>query len=75
MLAAAIVDWAALGKVVVYSFAGALLLTGIFTTGVLFVEVDDGQRASASRQAGGVLCFGLCLALVAFGIYVMFTTK
>jgi hypothetical protein len=71
---AAIVDWAALGKVVVYSFAGALLLTGIFTTGVLFVEVE-GQHASAARRAAGGLCFGLCLALVAFGIYVMFTTK
>jgi hypothetical protein len=74
MLAASIVDWAALGKVVVYSFAGALLLTGLFTTGVLFVEVD-GEQASASRKVGGALCFGLCLVLVAFGIYVMFTTK
>ena len=71
---ATIVDWAALGKVVLYSFAGALLLTGLFTTGVLFVEVE-GQRTSAPRRAAGALCFGLCLALVAFGIYVMFTTK
>ena len=71
---ATIVDWAALGKVVLHSFAGALLLTGLFTTGVLFVEVD-GQRTSMSRRAAGALCFGLCLALVAFGIHVMFTTK
>jgi hypothetical protein len=71
---AAIVDWAALGKVVLYSFAGALLLTGFFTTGVLFVEVD-GQRAAVARRAAGALCFGLCLALAAFGIYVMFSTK
>jgi formate/nitrite transporter FocA (FNT family) len=66
-------DWAALGKVVLYSFAG-VLLTGLFTTGVLFIEVD-GRRAPASRRAVGALCFGLCLALVAFGIYVMFTSK
>lgn len=71
---ATIVDWAALGKVVLYSFAAALLLTGLFTTGVLFVEVD-GQRATASRRAAGAVCFGLCLALVAFGIYVMFSSK
>ena len=71
---ATIVDWAALGKVVVYSFAGALLLTGLFTTGVLFVEVQ-GRTASGSRRAAGGLCFALCLALVAFGIYVMFTSK
>jgi hypothetical protein len=75
MLAASIVDWAALGKVVVYSFAGALLLTGLFTTGVLAIEVNDGRPASMSRQVAGVVCFGLCLGLVAFGIYVMFTTK
>jgi hypothetical protein len=73
---ASIVDWAALGKVVLYSFAGALLLTGLFTTGVLFLEVEvEGQHASVSRRAAGSLCFGLCVALVAFGIYVMFTTK
>jgi hypothetical protein len=71
---ATIIDWAALGKVVLYSFAGGLLLTGLFTTGVLFIEVD-GQRAPAVRRAAGVTCFGLCVALVAFGIYVMFNTK
>lgn len=71
---AAIVDWAALGKVVVYAFAGTLLLTGLFTTGVLFVEVE-GQSATGPRRAAGGLCFALCVALVSFGIYVMFSTK
>jgi hypothetical protein len=71
---ATIVDWAALGKVVIYSFAGVLLLTGLFTTGVLFVEVE-GTSASGSRRPAGGVCFALCLVLVAFGIYVMFTTK
>ncbi|MEA2183027.1 MAG: hypothetical protein QOK16_688 [Solirubrobacteraceae bacterium] len=71
---ATIVDWAALGTVILYSFAGALLLTGFFTTGVLFIE-GDGGRASPARRAAGALCLALCLALVAFGIYVMFTTK
>ena len=72
---AAIVDTAALGKVVLYSFAGTLLLTGLFTTGVLFMEVEGRptRRGAASRRGGA--CFGLCLALVAFGIYVMFTSK
>jgi hypothetical protein len=71
---AAIVDWTALGNVVLYSFAGTLLLTGLFTSGVLFVEVQ-GERASPSRRAAGTLCLALCVALVAFGIYVMFTSK
>jgi hypothetical protein len=66
---AAIVDWAALGKVVLYSFVAALLLTGLFTTGVLFTEADGGATTVARRAAGAV-CFALCLALVALGILV-----
>ena len=59
---ATIVDWAALGKVVVYAFAGAIVLTVLFTTGVLLVEADDGRRppspagrpaSSRSRSAPG----------------------
>ena len=72
---ATIVDWAALGKVIVYAFAGALVLTVLFTTGVLSVEAEDGRRPSAAGRAVGVAAFTLCLALVAFGLYVMFTTK
>jgi len=74
MLAAAIVDWGALGKVVLYSFAATLVLTGLFTTGVLFVEVE-GRAAGAARRAAGAVCFAACAALVAFGIWVMFTSK
>jgi hypothetical protein len=72
---ATIVDWSALGKVVVYAFAGALALTGLFTTGVLFVEAQDGRRASTASRAIGVTAFALCAGLLAFGLYVMFTTK
>jgi hypothetical protein len=72
---ATIVDWAALGTVVLYSFAGAILLTVIFTTGVLFVEAEDGHRPSTAGRAVGVVAFALCAGLVAFGLYVMFTTK
>lgn len=71
---ATIVEWVALGKVVLYSFAGTLLLTGLFTTGVLFIE-PDGHRAPMLRRSVGMLCFGICAALIAFGIYVMFTAK
>ena len=46
---ATIVDWAALGKVVVY--------------------------ASPASRAVGAAAFALCVGLVAFGVYVMFTTK
>jgi hypothetical protein len=72
---AAIVDWAALGKVVVYSFAVALVLTAVFTTGVLHVEGDERRPASAASRALGYAAFALCGALVLFGLYVMFTSK
>ena len=72
---ATIVDWAALGKVVVYAFAGALALTLLFTTGVLLVEADGGRRSSLASRAVGAAAFALCVGLVAFGVYVMFTTK
>jgi hypothetical protein len=72
---AAIVDWAALGKVVVYLFAVALVLTVVFTPGVLHVESDGRRPASAVGRAVGYAAFALCGALVAFGLYVMFTSK
>jgi hypothetical protein len=50
---AAIVDWAALGKVVLYSFAGAVILTFLFTTGVVLVEANQGRRASSLSRAAG----------------------
>ena len=72
---ATIVDWTALGKVVVDAVAAALVLTVLFTTGVLLVEADDGRRSSTASRAVGVTAFALCAGLVAFGLYVMFTTK
>ena len=72
---ATIVDWAALGKVVAYSFAAALVLTTVFTTGVLLVESNDGRRTSAAARLVGIAAFGLCLGLVVVGLYVMLTTK
>jgi hypothetical protein len=70
---ASIVDWAALGQVVAYSFAAALVLTLLFTTGVL--SFADTGRGEHGRRAAGMLSFGLCLALVVLGLYVMFTSK
>jgi hypothetical protein len=72
---ATIIDFAALGKVVLYSLAAALLLTTVFTTGVLRIEGDDGRPASRLNRAIGIAAFGLCIAFVVLGLYVMFTTK
>lgn len=72
---ATIVDLAALGKVVVYSFAAALVLTIVFTWGVLLVETNQGREASALSRGVAIGAFAICAALVAFGLYVMFTSK
>jgi hypothetical protein len=67
---ATVVDWAALGQVIAYSFVAALLLTALFTTGVL-----SSARHGTTARAAGAVSFALCAGLVALGLYVMFTTK
>jgi hypothetical protein len=74
-MATAIVDWAALGKVVIYAFAAALVLTIVFTTGVLRIEAVDGRPASPASRAVGIAAFAICAGLVAVGLYVMFSSK
>jgi hypothetical protein len=71
---AAIVDWGALGKVILYSFGAALALTYLFTSGVLLAEGGD-RPVARPRRVASVLCFAVCAAIVALGLYVMFTSK
>jgi hypothetical protein len=65
------VDWAALGQVVVYSFAATVAVTVLFTSGVLL----SGGRAPAPRLAAAGVAFAASLGLVVLGLYVMLTTK
>jgi hypothetical protein len=70
-MVATIVDWAALGQVIVYSFAATIVLTVLFTTGVL----RTGDRGGVAARATAVAAFAGCAGLVLFGLYVMFTSK
>jgi hypothetical protein len=72
-MSATIVDWAALGKVIVYSFAAALVLTMLFTTGVRHSGARE--HGGAAARSIGVAAFAACGCLVVVGLYVMFTTK
>jgi hypothetical protein len=72
-MSATIVDWAALGKVMVYSFAAVLVLTALFTTGVR--RLGAGGRISLAARSIGVAAFAACGGVVVVGLYVMFTTK
>ena len=67
------IDWAALGQVVVYSFAAAVTVTLLFTAGTVLSSGEG--RAPAVRYALAGTAFAASLALVVLGLYVMFTTK
>jgi hypothetical protein len=71
---AAIVDWAALWQVVVSSFVVSVAVTTLFTSGLVLVEPGDRPPSVARRALGGLLVLA-SFALVAAGLYVVFTTK
>jgi hypothetical protein len=57
------VDWEALGQIVVYAFAGTVAVTLLFTGGVL----AGSGRPPAPRLAIAGVAFAASLALVALG--------
>ncbi|RDG36047.1 hypothetical protein [Streptomyces corynorhini] len=78
------IDWAALGSVFGVSLVTTVALVGLFTLGVVALarperQPDTGSGApggatgsvGALRTAGACLCFGLCLAAVAYGIHLI----
>ncbi len=71
----ALVDWAALGDAALYAFVAAVAVTALFTTGVVLLEPSGGGAVTGVRKAGAGVVFALCLAVVAFGVYVMMTSK
>jgi hypothetical protein len=63
LILASVVDWSALGKVVLYSFIAAVTVTAVFSFGIVgVVRYDDRRRAGS----GGVqyLLLALFCALV-----------
>ena len=74
ILAAAIVDWAALGKVVLVSLVGGVGLTAVFSVAVAgAVSFVDFRRDGRHLQAGvfaliAVVALGACLAAIVYGI-------
>jgi hypothetical protein len=71
---ATVVDWAALGQVVLYGFAATIAVTLLFTAGVLLAG-EEGRRTPAPRLAVAGVAFAASLGLVVLGLYVMLTTK
>ena len=72
---ATLVDWGALGSAALYAYVAAIAVTALFTTGVELLEPRAGGAVSGVRKVGAGVVFALCLAVVAFGVYVMMTSK
>ncbi|MGP4004722.1 hypothetical protein [Streptomyces sp. 8N706] len=79
------IDWAALGQVFGVSLAVTVGIVCLFTLGIVGLSrrpqtQPDGTAAVAAAGApaptalartGAYVCFGLCLAAVSYGIYVI----
>ncbi|MCK1796520.1 hypothetical protein MTQ01_10960 [Streptomyces sp. XM4193] len=76
------IDWAALGQVFGVSLLATVALVGIFTLGILGTSgagrsgTAEGGSAPAGggtavARAGAYLCFAVCAAAVAYGIYII----
>ncbi|GAA3120076.1 hypothetical protein ACFQ0X_33520 [Streptomyces rectiviolaceus] len=75
------IDWAALGSVFGVSLAVTVALVGLFTLGIVGLSKREAATSGASSAAGGTtpvaartgayVCFALCAAAVAYGIYLI----
>ncbi|MEO3767863.1 hypothetical protein [Streptomyces sp. B8F3] len=76
------IDWAALGEVFGVSLVMTVALVGLFTVGIVGLspktepEGADGVTTtetapSALARTGAYVCFTLCAAAVAYGIYLI----
>lgn len=75
MIAATIVDWSALGQVVLYSLAAGIGVPAVYAISVR-AAARSGERGRTGLSAGGyaliaVAGMALCLGAIAFGIVLM----
>ncbi|MFD6989518.1 hypothetical protein [Streptomyces sp. NPDC059943] len=76
------IDWAALGSVFGVSLVATIALVGLFTLGIVGLSKgasgaaatasgSTGSGSAALARTGAYVCFGLCLAAVSYGIYMI----
>ncbi|WP_103348218.1 hypothetical protein [Amycolatopsis sp. CA-128772] len=69
------INWSSLGLVFVVALASVVVLTGLFSFGVVGLSQRDSARATGGSGtgplAGAVICFALCAAIVGYGIYLI----
>ncbi|RSD16548.1 hypothetical protein [Amycolatopsis eburnea] len=69
------IDWGSLGLVFVVALASVVVLTSLFSFGVVGLSQRDSAReaggSGSGQLAGAVICFALCAAIVGYGIYLI----
>ncbi|WP_369200996.1 hypothetical protein [Streptomyces sp. PU-14G] len=66
------IDWAALGQVFGVSLLATVGLVGVFTLGIVTNSPRAGATSSSAlARTGAYACYALCLAAVAYGIYLI----
>jgi hypothetical protein len=72
---ASLVDWGALGKVVLYAFIASIGVTTVFSVGIVgLVRFDEGRRSGGGAvgyAALALVCGLIVLAVVVEAIIVM----
>ena len=75
MILATLVDWGALGKVVLYSFVAAVGVTTVFSFGIVGLARFDDRRRHGGGGGGylvlALLCGLIVLAVVVEAIVIM----
>lgn len=77
MIASSIIDWDALGKVVLYSLVAGLGVPAIYSLAVLgAARSTDAQREKRGAQATAYALLALlgglsCLAAIGYGVYLL----
>ncbi|MGI5351540.1 hypothetical protein ACQEU8_25675 [Streptomyces sp. CA-250714] len=66
------IDWASLGQVFGVSLAATVGLVGVFTLGIVAGSPRTaGSAPSVLARTGAYACYAVCLAAVAYGIYLI----
>jgi hypothetical protein len=67
------IDWAALGQVFGVSLVASVALAGIFTLGIVGSATGraEGGGPTVLARTGAYVCYALCAAAVAYGIYII----
>lgn len=66
------IDWAALGQVFGVSLVATVGLVGVFTLGIVGSSARKAEGGTpVLARTGAYVCFALCAAAVAYGIYLI----